>query len=214
LNAIKRILQVLNGILHRNSYIRLSNSFIAPWTGLLKIVKICGCTHIANLYNSAFLFRAKNESMSLALSQGHFRSAGIFLLYPKSASVFETQFNRDYKRKFLHFWNALALEQDSWIVFALNKKAELYKFAMWVHPQILTILGGLFKVHKAVWEPNIAIFDVKFHLALVNPFNCIQKNIREFKYAFCIYNNISINLATLWKVLHELMVYGDWQWQC
>ena len=51
-----------------------------------KIIKICGCTHIANLYNSVFLFRAKmiRESCSKARA---FQKCRNFLLYPKSASV-------------------------------------------------------------------------------------------------------------------------------
>jgi hypothetical protein len=51
-----------------------------------------------------------------------------------------------YKRKFLHFRDVLASEQDSRIVFAQNKNAVLYNFALRVYPQIMMILGGLWKV--------------------------------------------------------------------
>jgi len=40
----------------------------------------------------------------------------------------------------------------------------------------------------------------------------LKRIIREFKYVFCIYKNISMNLEMLWKVLWVLWTYGDKVW--
>ena len=84
------------------------------------------------------------------------------------------------KGNFQHFWNAMAWERDSEIVFSLNNKRVIFILVWGVYIENMKILGSVQEVPWSCQERDFGCFQCTFALTWLNGNYWLQKILHAF----------------------------------